>query len=118
VIDLSERTVRPGFIDNHVYLTMDAANIALQTLQSSKAKALKRLSLAREYMNYGFTTLRDLGSVDPEWPTIDLRNALNSTTTCCRSGSSGSIAHASGLRSSRRCPCRAATISTPTPQRC
>jgi hypothetical protein len=28
-------------------------------------------------MNYGFTTLRDLGSVDPEWPTIDLRNALN-----------------------------------------
>jgi hypothetical protein len=32
---------------------------------------------AREYMNYGFTTLRDLGSVDPEWPTIDLRNALN-----------------------------------------
>jgi hypothetical protein len=27
-------------------------------------------------MNYGFTTLRDLGSVDPEWPTIDLRNAL------------------------------------------
>jgi hypothetical protein len=28
-------------------------------------------------MGYGFTTLRDLGSVDPEWPTIDLRNALN-----------------------------------------
>jgi hypothetical protein len=28
-------------------------------------------------MNYGLTTLRDLGSVDPEWPTIDLRNALN-----------------------------------------
>ena len=29
-------------------------------------------------MSYGFTTLRDLGSVDPEFPTIDLRNALNS----------------------------------------
>jgi imidazolonepropionase-like amidohydrolase len=56
---------------------MDAANLALQTLESSAAKALKGLSLAREYMNYGFTTLRDLGSVDPEWPTIDLRNALN-----------------------------------------
>src|SRR5271165_4774415 len=71
VIDLSERTVSPGFIDTHVHLTMDAANLALQTLQSSAAKALAGLSLAREYMSYGFTTLRDLGSVDPEFPTID-----------------------------------------------
>ena len=46
---------------------MDAANPALQTLQSSAAKALAGLSLAREYMSYGFTTLRDLGSVDPKW---------------------------------------------------
>jgi imidazolonepropionase-like amidohydrolase len=78
VIDLSERTVTPGFIDTHVHLTMDAANLAVQTLQSATAKALKGLNIAREYMNYGFTSLRDLGSVDPEWPTIDLRNALNS----------------------------------------
>ena len=54
---------------------MDAANLALQTLQSSATKALKGLSIAREYMNYGFTSLRDLGSVDPEWPTVDLGNA-------------------------------------------
>jgi imidazolonepropionase-like amidohydrolase len=77
VIDLSERTVSPGFIDTHVHLTMDAANLAQQTLQSSAAKALKGLNIAREYMSYGFTTLRDLGSVDPDWPTVDLRNALD-----------------------------------------
>ena len=77
LIDLSDRTVSPGFIDTHVHLTMDAANLVQQTLQSSAAKALKGLSLAREYMNYGFTTLRDLGSADPEWPTVDLRNAIN-----------------------------------------
>ncbi len=77
VIDLSERTVSPGFIDTHVHLTMDASNLAQQTLKSSTAKALKGLSLAREYMSYGFTTLRDLGSMDPEFPTVDLRNALD-----------------------------------------
>jgi imidazolonepropionase-like amidohydrolase len=77
VIDLSERTVSPGFIDTHVHLTMDASDLAQQTLESSAAKALKGLSLAREYLGYGFTTLRDLGSMDPEFPTVDLRNVLD-----------------------------------------
>src|SRR5215469_14560390 len=35
------------------------------SVRKGAAKALKGLSLAREYVNYGFTTLRDLGSVDP-----------------------------------------------------
>ncbi|MGN6871210.1 MAG: amidohydrolase family protein [Solirubrobacteraceae bacterium] len=77
IIDLTERTVSPGFIDTHVHLTMDASNLAQQTLESAAAKALKGLSLAREYLRYGFTTLRDLGSMDPEFPTVDLRNALD-----------------------------------------
>jgi len=77
LIDLSDRTVSPGFIDTHVHLTMDAPRLAQQTLESSASKALKGLRLAREYMSYGFTTLRDLGTADPEWPTVDLRNAIN-----------------------------------------
>ena len=77
VIDLSERTVCPGFIDTHVHLTMDAADLGRQTLASSSSKALTGLSLAQEYLRYGFTTLRDLGTMDPEFPTVDLRDALD-----------------------------------------
>jgi imidazolonepropionase-like amidohydrolase len=74
---MAERTVSPGFIDTHVHLTMDASALAQQTLQSTATKALKGLGLAREYLRYGFTTLRDLGCMDPEFPTVDLRGALN-----------------------------------------
>jgi hypothetical protein len=75
-IDLSEHTVCPGFIDTHVHLTMDAGDLGRQTLASSSAQALEGLRLAQEYLRYGFTTLRDLGTMDPEFPTVDLRNAL------------------------------------------
>jgi imidazolonepropionase-like amidohydrolase len=77
VIDLSERTVCPGFIDTHVHLTMDAGALALQTLGSTATKALTGLALAREDLGHGFTTLRDLGCMDPEFPTVDLRNAID-----------------------------------------
>jgi imidazolonepropionase-like amidohydrolase len=78
VIDLSDRTVSPGFIDTHVHLCVDGLNLARQTLQCSPAKALAGLHYAQQYMRYGFTTLRDMGTLDPEWPTVDLRNAIDS----------------------------------------
>lgn len=76
LIDLSELTVSPGFIDTHVHLTMDASDLYQQTLGSAATKALTGLGLAREYLRYGFTTLRDLGTMDPGFPTIALRDAI------------------------------------------
>lgn len=67
----------PVTMVTHVHLTMDAATLGQQTLASSASTALKGLSLAREYVSYDFTTLCDLGSADLEWPTVDLRNAIN-----------------------------------------
>jgi hypothetical protein len=55
VIDLSDRAVSPAFIDTRP-LDIYAANLVRQTLESSASKALNGLSLAREYINYGFRT--------------------------------------------------------------
>lgn len=76
VIDLSERTVMPGFIDTHVHLTFDNAHAAWQTLHSTASKALLGLHRAQGYLRQGFTTVRDLATMDPEWPTVDLRDAI------------------------------------------
>ncbi len=55
---------------------MEAASLAGQTLGSTATKALTGLGPRQDYLDYGFTTLRDLGTMDPEFPTVDLRNAL------------------------------------------
>ena len=78
VLDLSDRTVSPGFIDTHVHLCVDGLNLARQTLQCAPAKALAGLHYAQQYMRYGFTTLRDMGTLEPEWPTVNLRDAIDS----------------------------------------
>jgi imidazolonepropionase-like amidohydrolase len=77
VIDLRDRTVMPGFIDTHVHLCLDGLNLHQQVLQCSATKALAGLHLAQQYMRYGFTTLRDMGTLDPDWPTINLRDAID-----------------------------------------
>ena len=77
IYDLGDRTVSPGFIDTHVHLCVDGLDLARQTLQRTSVKVLAGLHYAQQYMRSGFTTLRDMGALDPEWPTIELRNAID-----------------------------------------
>jgi imidazolonepropionase-like amidohydrolase len=50
VLNLSDRTVSPGFIDTHVHLCVDGLDLARQTLQCSPAKALAGLHYAQQYI--------------------------------------------------------------------
>ncbi len=81
VIDLGDATLLPGFIDAHTHLTMDfnpdyngerlaqlSRTIAEQAIHASKN--------ARVTLMAGFTTVRDVGSMD--FLDIGLRNAINS----------------------------------------
>jgi imidazolonepropionase-like amidohydrolase len=76
VVDLSGHTLAPGFIDCHVHVTLAPPVGLTLALESSTAKTLKALPVLRALLNNGFTTVRDLGCGDVDYPTIDLRNAV------------------------------------------
>ena len=75
VVDLSGHTLTPGFMDCHVHVTLAPPLGLTLALESSTAKTLKALPVLRALLMNGFTTVRDLGCGDVDYPTIDLRNA-------------------------------------------
>src|ERR1700728_588639 len=76
VVDLPGHTVTPRFIDCHTPVTLAPPVGLMLALDSSTAKTLKSLPVLRGLLMNGFTTVRDLGCGDVDYPTIDLRNAV------------------------------------------
>mgnify|MGYP000064568322 FL=1 len=76
VIDLSNKTVLPGFIDMHVHIEHETnANQYLKEFTDNLADvAFESLGFAKTTLMAGFITVRDLGGSGVN---IALRNAIN-----------------------------------------
>src|SRR5436189_1659408 len=85
VIDLGDATLSPGFMDAHTHLTADfSGNYNERRLQeldlNVSEHAIRATALARETVEAGFTTVRDLGSRfvgSHEFVDVALRNSIN-----------------------------------------
>lgn len=74
VLDLGEAWLMPGLMDTHSHLSLAAIATELRE-QSNATNALTALSNAQQYLQGGFTTVRDLGS-EGGYAVVDLRRAI------------------------------------------
>jgi imidazolonepropionase-like amidohydrolase len=82
VIDLSQMTVLPGFIDTHTHILLQgditAADYDEQLLkQSTPYRAILAARNARIALEHGFTSMRDLETEGAMYADVDVKTAIN-----------------------------------------
>ncbi|GAB2686534.1 metal-dependent hydrolase family protein [Aliiglaciecola aliphaticivorans] len=79
VIDLGNQTLLPGLIDMHTHITSDYFTgndwTTAAVMQTAPDWALQGVKFARDVLDAGFTTVRDLGA-QPGFPDVALMRAI------------------------------------------
>ena len=71
IVDGGNRILTPGFIDLHVHLTFQMPAATMR--EHATAAGARSVTMAKFYLDHGFTTIRDAGGTHP-----DLARAYNS----------------------------------------
>jgi len=82
VVDLADRTVLPGLIDNHVHILLQgditAEDYDEQLLKESiPYRAIRATAAVRTALMNGFTTMRDLETEGAMYADVDIKRAIN-----------------------------------------
>jgi imidazolonepropionase-like amidohydrolase len=78
IIDLSDMTVLPGLIDSHVHLFLHEGSYDDQLLKESiPYRTIRAVVHARQTLEAGFTTIRDLETEGAGYADVDLKTAIN-----------------------------------------
>lgn len=76
IIDLSNATIMPGFVDTHTHVTANPFEGTYESLATSIPRATVRgVANAQKMLMSGFTTVRDVGS--PGFSDVAIRDAIN-----------------------------------------
>ena len=83
VIELGDRTLMPGLLDMHTHLTADYFTgdhwVTMSVYETAPDWAILGTKFARETLEAGFTTVRDVGAL-PGFPDVALMKAINRGT--------------------------------------
>ncbi len=78
IIDLSNMTVLPGLIDAHVHLFLHEGDYDQQLLKESiPYRTIRAVVHAKQTLEAGFTTIRDLETEGAGYADVDLKTAIN-----------------------------------------
>jgi imidazolonepropionase-like amidohydrolase len=79
IIDLSDKTVLPGFIDTHTHIMLDGGDDYGAGLykNSMPFRAIQAVASVRQVLWNGFTALRDVESEGAMYTDVDVKKAIN-----------------------------------------